>query len=705
MFKLTIEDDEGKTTVIPLIRDEMTIGRQDGNTIRLTERNISRKHARLVRQNGTMYVEDLASYTGVRVNGARIVAMTPVAEGDEVQIGDYKLMVRIDRPVVAVNPDRATMPAMPATLGPMNSVGGSVAIPTRGTPAMVGQAVPGQARQSPVVPQEAARISQPAPVVRPSAPVPHGVSGVPDPLEAQPTIPVRTLAEVPGPQAATATSTNARLVVLTSELAGHEYSLARASVVIGRTEENDIVINHRSISRNHAKLVREPDNSRYTISDLQSSNGVRVNGSDYGKVELRRGDVIDLGHVRLRFVEAAEDFVFARDAVITDVPETGGRRGMVVALIAAIVVLVASVAVYTWRQATTNEASKHGATPAGTPGPTAGLAPDAEDTPVPDAAPGVPAAGSDEAPVKPPGEAAPGAATTPGAAGTAGTAATAGTAGTAGTVKNADAKAKAQQCAELEVNQKWQDLLDCSAELTALAAKDRSVTSKADEFKQKSMKETAASLASGKVKDAVVEGNLREAQKQLKTIGNDSVYFPAASETFHAAEARAIEDNRRKAQGLAAKADCANVKRLQAQLAATTTAGVVAAVAAVAAKCVDRTTAAPPPGPDAVHPPAAGANPDASAASQAKNLCETMNVDDVMSQAQNQYQAGFPKAALQLLTKALACRQDVRMFRMAGFYACAAHEAQAAKLYYGKVPPQYQGGIVQRCQQENITIP
>ena len=74
MFKLTIEDDEGKTTVIPLIRDEMTIGRQDGNTIRLTERNISRKHARLLRQNGTMYIEDLASYTGVRVNASAVAA-------------------------------------------------------------------------------------------------------------------------------------------------------------------------------------------------------------------------------------------------------------------------------------------------------------------------------------------------------------------------------------------------------------------------------------------------------------------------------------------------------------------------------------------------------------------------------------------------------------------------------------------------------
>ena len=37
MFKLVIQDDEGKTTVVPLIRDEITIGRKEGNTIRLDD--------------------------------------------------------------------------------------------------------------------------------------------------------------------------------------------------------------------------------------------------------------------------------------------------------------------------------------------------------------------------------------------------------------------------------------------------------------------------------------------------------------------------------------------------------------------------------------------------------------------------------------------------------------------------------------------
>ncbi len=34
-MKLIIEDDEGRKTVVPLVREEITIGRQDGNIIRI----------------------------------------------------------------------------------------------------------------------------------------------------------------------------------------------------------------------------------------------------------------------------------------------------------------------------------------------------------------------------------------------------------------------------------------------------------------------------------------------------------------------------------------------------------------------------------------------------------------------------------------------------------------------------------------------
>ena len=86
MYKLIIEDDEGKTTVVPLIRDEITIGRKEGNTIRLTERNVSRRHAKLVKSNGSVFIEDLTSYNGIKVNGDRIAGRAPVNEGDRVMV-------------------------------------------------------------------------------------------------------------------------------------------------------------------------------------------------------------------------------------------------------------------------------------------------------------------------------------------------------------------------------------------------------------------------------------------------------------------------------------------------------------------------------------------------------------------------------------------------------------------------------------------
>ena len=87
MHKLVIEDDQGKAVAVPLIRDEITVGRQEGNTIRLTERNVSRRHARLLRRDGVYFVEDLSSYTGTKVNGVAISGSVPLGDGDQLTIG------------------------------------------------------------------------------------------------------------------------------------------------------------------------------------------------------------------------------------------------------------------------------------------------------------------------------------------------------------------------------------------------------------------------------------------------------------------------------------------------------------------------------------------------------------------------------------------------------------------------------------------
>ncbi len=304
MFKLSIEDDEGKTTVVPLARDEMTVGRLEGNTIRLTERNVSRKHARLTRQNGALFIEDLASFTGVRVNGTKIASPTPLREGDEVQIGDYKLVLRGDHPPVTDRPTTRSLPAV--TTAPLATVGGPVAIPTRASvAAMAAQPPAPQLALDPAAAQPRSRTKTSPP--KPMTAVPEIDGAVAELVEGQPTIPLRALGEkaaghqpAPGPAA--------RLVVLTTDLAGMEIPLNKAALVIGRTEENDVLLNHRSISRHHAKIVR--DGEHYTIVDLQSANGIRVNGEDYERIELNAGDVIELGHVKIRFVGPLEDFLF-----------------------------------------------------------------------------------------------------------------------------------------------------------------------------------------------------------------------------------------------------------------------------------------------------------------------------------------------------------------------------------------------------------
>jgi hypothetical protein len=95
-LRLIIEDDEGTTTVVPLAADTITIGRQQGNTIQLTEKNVSRRHARLSPESDGWIIEDLNSYNGIKVNGQAAEGRLALREGDVIQIGDYHLALTED---------------------------------------------------------------------------------------------------------------------------------------------------------------------------------------------------------------------------------------------------------------------------------------------------------------------------------------------------------------------------------------------------------------------------------------------------------------------------------------------------------------------------------------------------------------------------------------------------------------------------------
>jgi hypothetical protein len=92
MVKLVVQDDAGKSAVVP-IEGEITIGRDADNTICLTDRNVSRHHAAIVGSDDYVEVRDLGSYNGVLVNGERITTSTRVSDRDRIQIGNYLLAV------------------------------------------------------------------------------------------------------------------------------------------------------------------------------------------------------------------------------------------------------------------------------------------------------------------------------------------------------------------------------------------------------------------------------------------------------------------------------------------------------------------------------------------------------------------------------------------------------------------------------------
>jgi hypothetical protein len=60
------------------------------------------------------------------------------------------------------------------------------------------------------------------------------------------------------------------------DAAGHTYQLYQNETTVGRLTENDIQCKDTTVSRRHAKIVER--NGHFTIVDLGSPNGTRVNG-------------------------------------------------------------------------------------------------------------------------------------------------------------------------------------------------------------------------------------------------------------------------------------------------------------------------------------------------------------------------------------------------------------------------------------------
>jgi FHA domain-containing protein len=83
---------------------------------------------------------------------------------------------------------------------------------------------------------------------------------------------------------------------------GPSVSLGPDPVLIGRDAQNDVVLDDRRVSRKHAEIRLRL--GRYTLYDLQSTNGTYVNGRRVAEKVLDDGDKISVGGLEITFRSA-----------------------------------------------------------------------------------------------------------------------------------------------------------------------------------------------------------------------------------------------------------------------------------------------------------------------------------------------------------------------------------------------------------------
>jgi type II secretory pathway predicted ATPase ExeA len=118
-------------------------------------------------------------------------------------------------------------------------------------------------------------------------------------------------AEATGQFSATPGGPLARLEVLLRDEFVADFKLPFGRAIIGRTPDNDLQIRSKFISRHHAQIVSDAEQS--VVEDLNSTNGVFVKQKRVKRHELKDGDVIQVGEHKLLYRDLRRTLVAASD--------------------------------------------------------------------------------------------------------------------------------------------------------------------------------------------------------------------------------------------------------------------------------------------------------------------------------------------------------------------------------------------------------
>ena len=257
---------EGGGKRFELLGSVVSIGRDPSADISLKDPAVSGTHAQIAEHDGRLYLRDLGSRNGTYANRRLVSEPHLLAEGDVIHVGDTDLTFHLAEASTAPAAE-APQPAAPAP-----------------APVPAGPPSPSTPSTEPLAPV-------PAPWTEPVAPVP-----------APPQQPA-TAAIPPAPATPMAAPLGeVRLVVESGPLVGLAFRLSPPSVLVGRNPEADVSLSEPTVSWRHARLTAH--GAAWTIADLGSTNGTRVNGE---RIEAERQIPIDpgaevrFGEITLRF--------------------------------------------------------------------------------------------------------------------------------------------------------------------------------------------------------------------------------------------------------------------------------------------------------------------------------------------------------------------------------------------------------------------
>jgi len=323
---------EGETIRSQAVDAEISIGRAEGNVIRLEDRAVSRNHAIIRKTSEGVQIEKQSDFAPIRLNGEECTRAL-IKEGDIVDIGPFRMRLDAKEVKQEVRHEAKHAPLAAATDATLvlgdNQLQIADALPTDLQGALDSPMIGDFGTAGPDIVQPIMGDSAGAEVAAQDP----GTSIFQDqnvqitgddapPLD----IDFGHLSGDQNAESGTPVDENAATRVLKSTVDAclriapglahlEKLDLTKSEIFIGRGKECDLVLNDKKSSRKNAVITRV--GNRYVLKDLESSNGTFLNGESVKEAELSADDVIRIGEVEIHFIALNPDYERKKDQFLS----------------------------------------------------------------------------------------------------------------------------------------------------------------------------------------------------------------------------------------------------------------------------------------------------------------------------------------------------------------------------------------------------